>query len=300
MNTYMKYAVVTILLVGALAGAKDAYAFSIVGGISWDPYQWLKASIGALDDTIASSLGFTQKVGGRSVVAYIPNDPGVVQTYTNSSGETLVVTECGNGAYVAQVTKACTSAANSCGMTGAGVITTTTSNFMSKSTSACSAKTPSDSLCPQPSDCTPTYSCNAAGTGIINSCTSGVTNCPYGCSNGVCKPAAACTTGSDCPSGSCTNGSCDGSPQAGQISTFAVVPSLVTKNSPTTIHLATAHMNTCAITGTDGETWTTLTGILPTQPITQQTIFSLHCVDGYGTSVDQSATVNIVPTFNEQ
>ena len=58
----------------------------------------------------------------------------------------------------------------------------------------------------------------------------------------------------------------------------------------------------CTVTGQNGDTWSGLQSILGgniSKPITAQTTYTLSCTDLSGTPLTKSATVRIIPTFQE-
>jgi len=179
----------------------------------------------------------------------------------------------------------CTSPANSCGMTNSG--TTVTYG------GACSASTPSDSLCPVvPPGCTPDLSCKA------NTCTG--STCSDGCGN-LLSGTKTCVV----PPGTCTNPTVN----------ITATPNRVNSGQPVTLSITGSGLNqSCTVTGTgSGSSMNqvltpTSCNLNPnpttivTPPITTQSTFTVTCLDGPvgSTFVAASAAVivNINPTFN--
>jgi len=177
--------------------------------------------------------------------------------YSNAQGDTLVIEYCVNGAYVATEETPCTSPPNSCGMTGTGFITTVVShNDVGNSQSACSAVTPSDSLCPSsgssslcpdgsPAPNGDTSQCTCA-QGNASACNNGNNTCPQGelsegsscvtsCGSGYTQEGNGCVF--ICPQGELSEGSscvasCDiGYAQQGSQCVFSSCPSGYTEET---------------------------------------------------------------------
>ena len=259
------------------------------------------------------------------------------QTYS-SNGETITVQACANSYTTYIDTKTCSSAPNSCGMTTQGVITTTTvykpsGEINTVSSTACSAGSPSDSLCyssssavpsasPEPSSspfpapsqtsCTPSLSCDTTGTSIVNSCTGARTSCAPGrCLYGACVPFCGrpyYCSGNDVVDScnavfqecqfACVGGACV-VPSA-SIDKWSVLPLLVRKGGTVTISWSVSGVTACAVSGTNGDgPWTTLSDAQTSSPIGAQTIYTLSCTGDDGNTVKRQATVNIVPTWKE-
>jgi hypothetical protein len=130
------------------------------------------------------------------------------------------------------------------------------------------------------SQCTPQYLCGDDGNLYYedNSCNETLyKQCAYGCSGGQCSP-----------------------PPAGQIVSFSVSPSIVQKGESATVAWSAVNVSSCSISGTNGDSWTGINGSQPSSPILGQTIYTLNCVGEDGNPVSGTATVNIVPNFNEQ
>lgn len=199
--------------------------------------------------SIASSLGFassTQSTITQGSYKYNHDHAGFTATYKDAAGNTLTIDYCDNGAYVAVKQTVCTSVANSCGMTGTGFVTEVDSHErqVGNSTSACSAETPSDSLCNNGlsgannggtnggsgtnggdgtntgdnvntvqnvdtnTSCSLPNNCGTDGN-VRNACTGAlVETCQYGCTNGVCN--TACTPHNKCDTDGNIHEACSG------------------------------------------------------------------------------------------
>lgn len=156
-----------------------------------------------------------------------------------------------------------------------------------------------------------THACVCSGTGCScpdsqppnsdGSCTRCPVNATYNSSTHACQ----CPTGQFIQGGQCV---CD--PSAGgcvtipapSVTQWQVRPLLVRSGSTTNVSWNVANVQSCTVTGSNGDYWTGSSGAKVSSPITQQTIYRLSCTPLTGSSaaaVNQSAVVNIVPIFNE-
>jgi hypothetical protein len=167
----------------------------------------------------------------------------------------------------------------------------------------------SDGVCVAIS-CPAGQSPNAIGVCTASSCVS-YPECDTGgdiidsCSGTIETPASACPYG-------CENGECKAPPAPVVLRALLAAPTLVKKGQTTVLVWNVENVTDCAITGTNGDSWTSLTSPINGQvsgPILAQTLYTLHCgiiagaenPDGTpATWNDETVTVNIVPTFNEQ
>jgi len=109
-------------------------------------------------------------------------------------------------------------------------------------------------------------------------------------------------------------------------SSISVAPALLRSGETTRVAWTSDHVKTCSVVGTNGDSWpkpvagtrvetdaegnqTTVstsempagkTGSEVSQPIVQQTIYTLTCTTAVGTQQVSRATVNIIPIFLEQ
>lgn len=188
-------------------------------------------------------------------------------------------------------------------------------------------------------DCSPdSYVCSADGN-LHNSCNQ-TQSCQYGCStatnqcNTSCQHLPVCdaagskvvnvcngTTLQDCASEgkSCVSGACvlaaatftpfdatrDGVPFTAT-GHLQVLPSLVRSGDPTHVYWNVGHASSCIVSGSNGDSWTDVfsgSAGKATPPITGQTTYTLHCDSLPGAlpaSVNESATVSILPVFQER
>ncbi len=158
--------------------------------------------------------------------------------------------------------------------------------------------------------CSPStvYSCNGTQS-IVRT----VTN--SSCQVTVTNPYLTCVAPQFCSAGSpvCLTPQPQPNPGGPGDGNLTARPNLVAKNATTTVYWGINNVQTgsCTVTSTNGTTWSGnysatssctskyLNGCT-SAPITQQTIFTLSCIDFDGASFVQSASVNLLPEFEEQ
>jgi hypothetical protein len=131
--------------------------------------------------------------------------------------------------------------------------------------------------------CTAGYICKSGNQYYVNSScdvsSAPTQSCSYGCSGGACSP-----------------------PPAPQIATWQVNPTLVESGETTSIEWQSQNVASCAVTGSNGDSWTGVSGTQTSAPILGQTIFTIICQGLSGSSpasASEATTVNIVPSFDE-
>lgn len=172
----------------------------------------------------------------------------------------------------------------------------------------------------------PSCQCPAGYTVQNGQCV--ITSCPSGyiLQNGQCVRTGSCPNGlniAQYPSCLCTSpqvpyGSVCATPPLTITKDLTVSPSLVAPGSLTHVYWGVQNAASCSVTGTNGDGTATITTTIPTgiwntlsslssgnisSPIVGQTIYTLFCYalsGGIPPSIQQSATVNIVPTFIER
>jgi hypothetical protein len=134
---------------------------------------------------------------------------------------------------------------------------------------------------PGPTSCTQQFFC--VGTDRYRqetNCTNTfIETCTYGCANGVCL-------GPPSPSGF-----------------IRVRPSLLRSGETTIVEWSTSHTASCSVTENNpniSDSWTGTNGTQTSSPINGQTTYTLSCTGLDGSNLGRSATVNIVPVFDEQ
>lgn len=121
-----------------------------------------------------------------------------------------------------------------------------------------------------------TQTCSAQGTGWFCSASNGLCTAP---------PAPSFGTNADGSSG-----------------IINAKPSLVRQGSATKIIWTVNNATSCAVTGTNGDTWSgtaSLAGGNTTKSLTQKTTYSIHCT-GSGGTLDGTKDVNIIPEWQEK
>jgi hypothetical protein len=139
--------------------------------------------------------------------------------------------------------------------------------------------------------CAPIYSCSANSVTYTDaSCsTSTVTTCvaPAFCSPGSASclyPEPSFNAGAD------TTGH------------LQAAPILVPPGDTTTLYWSVSNVESCSVTGSNGDSWTggsSGASGKTSAAITEQTVYSLACTGLDGSSVSESVTVNVLPIFQE-
>lgn len=155
--------------------------------------------------------------------------------------------------------------------------------------------------------------------------------CAYGCVNGYCLERPECPEGgtscntqcipqyycfgndlyfrdSQCGEGfiqtcyyGCDSGACNVAP-AGALD-IRVSPSLVRQGESTTVTWTSSGMVSCVVSEDApglNDRWTTLNGTQLSGPITQQTTYTLSCLDEDDDVFTDTARVNILPVWEEE
>lgn len=171
--------------------------------------------------------------------------------------------------------------------------------------------------CSTSSGCPDGYTLTA-GVCVITSCPNGFTldagRCYYS-GGSQCSQQAICFRGDSyqqnsncsltliqkCPYAcSASTGAC--SVPSASVVTWQVAPSLVRSGNTATVTWDVINVQSCTVTGSNGDSWNTVTGA-KVSTITERTIFTLSCTalsGGVPATVTQSAIVNIAPVFHEQ
>ena len=125
-----------------------------------------------------------------------------------------------------------------------------------------------------------------------------ISECPYGCSvdningGGVGQGGAFDNKRPNGSSLGCL-------PPPAPTGALSARPLLVRGGSTSNITWSADFVNSCTVTGTNGDRWETRTGNETSGPITQQTIYTLSCEGVDGSTLTQRVTVNIIPIFQE-
>jgi len=142
--------------------------------------------------------------------------------------------------------------------------------------------------------CTPSYTCSGTQTIVhtVSNCSTTQTSCvsPAFCSAGsaVClyPPPTFIQSGGG-------SGLLTGHLQAS--------PVLLAAGKSTTVTWDVGNVSSCTVTNSVGnDSWTGLSGSHLSAPINQQTMYTLACAGLDGSTVNETATVNILPVFQER
>jgi hypothetical protein len=81
-----------------------------------------------------------------------------------------------------------------------------------------------------------------------------------------------------------------------------VIPSLLRSGKTTKVNWSATGVSSCTVAGQNGDAWSGLLSAIGgniSKPITGETIYTLSCIDLSGTTQTKSATVRIIPAFQE-
>jgi hypothetical protein len=81
-----------------------------------------------------------------------------------------------------------------------------------------------------------------------------------------------------------------------------VIPSLVRSGNTTKVNWSSTNVKSCTVSGQNGDTWSGLLSALggeTSKAITGETTYTLSCLALDGATITKSATVRILPTFQE-
>jgi hypothetical protein len=123
------------------------------------------------------------------------------------------------------------------------------------------------------------YYCSGSDLYIKESCRGAgqlIQTCAFGCSGAACLAPP---------------------PPSGNI---RAIPQLVRSGDVTNVSWSAANVSSCTVSGTDSDSWSGASGSQVSSKITGQTIFTLTCTGLDGSTLTQSATVNIIPIFQEK
>lgn len=113
----------------------------------------------------------------------------------------------------------------------------------------------------------------------------------------ACSPQSSlyanCFYGCDAATATCRES--DGTPAV----SITVTPSLVRSGNTTVVNWVATRVRTCTVTATNADTWTGHNGTQTSRAITSMTTYTLTCTRDNGTQLTDTATVNIIPVFNE-
>jgi hypothetical protein len=76
-------------------------------------------------------------------------------------------------------------------------------------------------------------------------------------------------------------------------------PQLVSPGLTTTLYWDVSNVESCTVTGSNGDSWSGLSGIKTSAPILTQTLYTLSCVPLTGDPFTEQQSVSVVPIFQE-
>lgn len=98
----------------------------------------------------------------------------------------------------------------------------------------------------------------------------------------------------------CSGSACIGAPAPSAL--LAVSPLLVRNGTTVQVSWQALHVQSCTVSGTNGDSWSSTSGSYTSRPILGQTVYVLTCQALPGASpstITDSKTVNIIPIFQE-
>jgi|GEM_PF-4149437 len=136
--------------------------------------------------------------------------------------------------------------------------------------------------------CTPSYSCSGSQITYTNS------SCVTSNYGAMCASPAFCSSGSS----SCLYPS----PSVNPGGALTVSPKLVPVGKTTQVSWNISNVVSCTTTGTNGDSWSGLSGTKTSKAINAQTTYTLSCIpdDPSAPVFTQSVTLNLVPTYRER
>ena len=84
--------------------------------------------------------------------------------------------------------------------------------------------------------------------------------------------------------------------------TISALPSLVHSGDTTKVDWSATNVASCTVTAPNGDLWNTINSIVggnTSKPITAATTYTLTCLDLQNQTLTKTATVNILPSFQE-
>jgi hypothetical protein len=77
-------------------------------------------------------------------------------------------------------------------------------------------------------------------------------------------------------------------------------PQVLSPGKTATVLWNVSNVSSCTTTGSNGDSWTGASGSKTSSAISQRTVFTLTCTGLDASKVNESAVVNVTPTFQEQ
>jgi hypothetical protein len=133
-----------------------------------------------------------------------------------------------------------------------------------------------------------------------NGLSSGWATLSFNCAAAADNPADTGFTGTDNTNAN-QNDNANVPPPAPGLELRAL-PSLVAKRGTTKVNWSATNVASCTVTAPNGDLWNTINSIVggnTSKPITAATTYTLKCLDLTGATKTKTATVKILPTFQE-
>ena len=140
--------------------------------------------------------------------------------------------------------------------------------------------------------CTPAYTCSGQTIQHTDS-SCNVTNVS------TCVSPAFCSSGSSV----CLYPAPAFTPSGNETGHLQLIPNIVLHNNSTSVYWNLSNVSGCSVTGTNGDSWTgTSSGTngKSSKSLTQQTTYTLLCTGLDGSTVKETQSVAITPTFQEK
>lgn len=271
-----------------------------------------------IDSPVGTGLGATTNPDATKTYTFMPSSAGTYTFYARAqtSYYTSWATYGSVGVTVASA-PACTVTfdQNPIAQGASTGIHWTSSNATAFSIAQIGSVTPNTSGSATVSPSQPTnYTGTVSAAGVVNTCpaTLGVSCTPaYSCSgdtiqytNSSCSVSnvATCVAPGFCSAGS---SSClypaPSFIQSGQLTGHLQVnPQILHAGTAATVTWNVDNVSGCTVIGDNGDSWSGTSGSKTSKPIVQQTVYNLHCDGLDGSSVDESATTNVLPSFQER
>lgn len=96
----------------------------------------------------------------------------------------------------------------------------------------------------------------------------------------------------------CSSSACLGTPESA--ANISAVPQLVRYDDSTVVSWNASNVTLCTVTGSNGDSWSGKTGSETSGQIKGQTIYTLTCTRTTGGDIVKTATVNLIPVFQER
>jgi|GEM_PF-2156316 hypothetical protein len=277
-----------------------------------------------IDSPVGTGLGATTNPDPIKLYTFTPTTPGTYTFYARAQTSYFTSwTTYASVTVTVPTPPACTVAFNQnpIAQGQSATVSWTSSNATSFSINTIGSVTPNT---PGSTSVSPAQSTDYTGTAIG---TGGTTNChantgtPPGTLNVSCTPSytcsgnnirytnascsvattATCTAPAFCSTGSsiCLYPPPSFNQSDGLTGHLEVHPSIVPQGQTTTVSWNVSNVSSCSVAGTNGDSFSGLSGNHTSGNILQQTTYTLTCAGLDGSTVNESQVVNVLPAFEE-